>query len=82
MLIICHIDWREVGVAFELQCLRNCTLSSFRIERKLKICDTSTENAELEMQKGYTCLLCGNCMRVNMCDAHGLQGVSKNGPFS
>ena len=28
MLIICHIDWREVGVAFELQCLRNCTLSS------------------------------------------------------
>ena len=22
------IDWREVGVAFELQCLRNCTLSS------------------------------------------------------
>ena len=29
MLIICQIDWREVGVAFELQCLRNCTLSSF-----------------------------------------------------
>ena len=29
MLIICHIDWREVGVAVELQCLRNCTLSSF-----------------------------------------------------
>ena len=28
MLIICHIDWRKVGVAFELQCLRNCTLSS------------------------------------------------------
>ena len=28
MLIICQIDWREVGVAFELQCLRNCTLSS------------------------------------------------------
>ena len=29
MLIICQIDWREVGVAFELQCLRNCTLSSY-----------------------------------------------------
>ena len=29
MLIICQIDWREVGVAFGLQCLRNCTLSSF-----------------------------------------------------
>ena len=29
MLIICQIDWCEVGVAFELQCLRNCTLSSF-----------------------------------------------------
>ena len=29
MLIICQIDWREVGVAFELQCLRSCTLSSF-----------------------------------------------------
>ena len=29
MLIICQIDWREVGVAFELPCLRNCTLSSF-----------------------------------------------------
>ena len=28
MLIICQIDWREVGVAFELQCLRNCTLCS------------------------------------------------------
>ena len=28
MLIICEIDWREVGVAFGLQCLRNCTLSS------------------------------------------------------
>ena len=28
MLIICQIDWREVGVAVELQCLRNCTLSS------------------------------------------------------
>jgi len=27
MLIICPIDWREVGVAFGLQCLRNCTLS-------------------------------------------------------
>jgi len=26
---ICQIDWREVGVAFELQYLRNCTLSSF-----------------------------------------------------
>ena len=23
----CQIDWHEVGVAFELQCLRNCTLS-------------------------------------------------------
>ena len=31
MLIICQIDWREVGVAFELQCLRNCTLSSLKI---------------------------------------------------
>ena len=29
MLIICQIDWRELGVAFELQCLRNCTLSNF-----------------------------------------------------
>ena len=29
MLIICQIDWREVGVSFELQCLRNCTLSSY-----------------------------------------------------
>ena len=28
MLIICQIDWREVGVAFEMQCFRNCTLSS------------------------------------------------------
>ena len=26
--VICQIDWREVGVAFELQCLRNCALSS------------------------------------------------------
>ena len=25
---ICQIDWREVGVAFELQCFCNCTLSS------------------------------------------------------
>ena len=31
MLRICQIDWREVGVAFELQCLRNCTLSNLRI---------------------------------------------------
>ena len=31
MLIICQIDWREVGVAFELQCLRNCTLSSLKM---------------------------------------------------
>ena len=31
MLIICQIDWREVGVAFELQCLRNCTLSSYSL---------------------------------------------------
>jgi len=29
MLIICQIDWCEVGVAFELQCLRNCMLSSY-----------------------------------------------------
>ena len=29
MLRICQIDWREVGVAFELQCLRNCTLARF-----------------------------------------------------
>ena len=29
MLIICQIDWCEVGVAFGLQCLRNCTLSSY-----------------------------------------------------
>ena len=29
LLIICQIDWREVGVAFELQCLRNCTRSSY-----------------------------------------------------
>ena len=28
LLIICQINWREVGVAFKLQCLRNCTLSS------------------------------------------------------
>jgi len=28
MLIICQIDWRDVEVAFELQCLRNCTLYS------------------------------------------------------
>ena len=28
MLIICQIDWSEIGVAVELQCLRNCTLSS------------------------------------------------------
>ena len=33
MLIICQIDWREVGVAFELQCLRNCRLSSWSIFR-------------------------------------------------
>ena len=33
MLIICQIDWSEVGVAFELQCLRNCTLSSFYSRR-------------------------------------------------
>ena len=32
MLIICQIDWREFGVAFELQCRRNCTLSSFTCE--------------------------------------------------
>ena len=31
MLIICQIDWREVGVAFEMQCFRNCTLSSYLI---------------------------------------------------
>ena len=29
MLIICQIDWHEVGVAFEMQCFRNCTLSSY-----------------------------------------------------
>jgi len=28
-----QIDWREVGVAFELQCLCNCTLSSFFLPR-------------------------------------------------
>ena len=28
MLIICQIDWREVGVTFKMQCVRNCTLSS------------------------------------------------------
>ena len=28
MLITCQIDWSEVGVAFEMQCFRNCTLSS------------------------------------------------------
>ena len=33
MLIICQIDWREVGVAFDMQCFRNCTLSSLCIEK-------------------------------------------------
>ena len=32
MLVICQIDWREVGVAVKLQCLRNCTLSSLFIK--------------------------------------------------
>ena len=36
MLIICHIDWSEVGVAVELQCLRNCTLSSYNYCLKQK----------------------------------------------
>ena len=29
MVITCQIDWREVGVAFELQCPRYCMLSSY-----------------------------------------------------
>jgi len=37
-MIICQIDWREVGVAFELQCLRNCTLSSFNSVTDLAAC--------------------------------------------
>ena len=32
MLITCQIDWRKVGVAFEMQCFRNCTLSSFNFQ--------------------------------------------------
>ena len=40
MLIICQIDWREVGVAFELQCLRNCTLSSFVCFQDVRMEDT------------------------------------------
>ena len=31
MLIICQIEWHEVGVAFEMQCFRNCTLSSYSL---------------------------------------------------
>jgi len=37
MLIICHIDWSEVGVAVELQCLRNCTLSSLSLVSQLSV---------------------------------------------
>jgi len=37
MLIICQIDWREVGVAFELQCLRNCTLSSLKLSNHIEL---------------------------------------------
>ena len=42
MLIICQIDWREVGVAFELQCLRNCTLSSLVLLSPLIIIFSTT----------------------------------------
>ena len=48
MLIICQIDWREVGLAFEMQCFRNCTLSSWRIKKQQK-----------SMQKTHFTTQCG-----------------------
>jgi len=45
MLIICQIDWREVGVAFGLQCLRNCTLSSLSFFTVLLTADDRTARA-------------------------------------
>ena len=61
MLIICQIDWREVGVAFELQCLRNCTLSSYCFfypqvvkipEVKIKVKNQSVEWLHVRVDRG------------------------------
>ena len=56
MVIICLIDWSEVGVAVELQCLRNCTLSSFILFFALfdpvNIRGAVGENAEYRVEGG------------------------------
>ena len=41
MLIICQIDWREVGVAFELQCLRRTLGAPGLCPAQLIGCDTT-----------------------------------------
>ena len=56
MLIICQIDWREVGVAFELQCLRNCTLSSFLLfTRRLFSAPAARPGANVYQTFGHRC---------------------------
>ena len=50
----CLIDWSEVGVAVELQCLRNCTLSSLHFIFGEVF---NTQNTLLVMAVALSCLL-------------------------
>ena len=72
MLIICQIDWLEVGVAFELQCLRNCTLSSYYLLRTMtaKYMTRKHESTQMEENAMETnvirCLVrCCNKAKIN-----------------
>ena len=53
MLMICQIDWREVGVAFEMQCFRNCTLSSYLLMNVLTL-TTGWNVAECRVEAAST----------------------------
>ena len=58
MLILWQIDWREVGVAFDMQCFRNCTLSSwsfFAFDREVPLCNT-LKNIKFGLKKLDTSL--------------------------
>ena len=60
MLIICPIDLREVGVAFELQCLRNCTLSSCVYFVLITVCDLIIVHVDwlyIDLFAGVQCVL-------------------------
>ena len=66
MLIICQIDWREVGVAFEMQCFRNCTLSSLlnivMVHKLLLLLDLYSSMSRLKHESVLS--FCANCVII------------------